>query len=292
MSGLNVWLNGAVVPLARATVPVFDRGLLFGDGVYETVRTYGGTPFRLSGHLRRLAESARRLGFRLPGPVGWLARGVAAAVAANRLRDARVRLVVTRGCGAPDLGDVASARRPNALIYALPYHPLPPRAYEAGVTAVIPAVVRNDRRALDPAIKSLNLLNNFLAGRAARRAGAREAIMLNPQGYVAEAASANVFFVRGGVLCTPALATGILAGITREVVLELAGRLGVPVREGWFRPRALLGADEAFVSASTIEILPLAGLGRRRYPRSRPVTRALMTAYRVTVRDETAPAGR
>jgi branched-chain amino acid aminotransferase len=284
--GLRVWLNGAVLPLARARIPVFDRGLLFGDGVYETVRAYGGRPFRLGRHLARLAGSASRLGFRLEGGALRLVRAIDATLAANRLAEARIRIVVTRGTGAPDLGDIAAARHPTVLVYALPYMAPPPAAYRDGVPAVIPAVVRNDRRALDPAIKSLNLLNNFLAGKAARQAGAREAIMLNPQGFVAEAASANVFFVRRGVLLTPAPGAGILAGVTRELVLDLARRLGMRVREGFFRAPALVGADEAFVTASTIEILPLATIGRRRFPRLRPVTRALMAAYRVTVRGE------
>jgi branched-chain amino acid aminotransferase len=292
-----VWLNGSVTPLARARVPVFDRGLLFGDGVYETLRAYGGNPFRLHDHLERLALSARRLGFRLPGGRTdraaslWLARGVAAVLAANRLTDARIRLVVTRGSGALDLVDAGGATHPTALIYAAPYVPPPPAAYRDGVRSVIVPVVRNDRRGLDPAIKSLNLLNNYLAGRAAVAAGAREAIMLNPQGFVAEAASANVVFVRRRVVCTPSLATGILAGITREIVLDLARALGLSVREGFFRPSHLLGADEAFVTASTIEILPLARIGARVLPKFRPVTRSLMAAYRLTVSHERA-AGR
>lgn len=284
--GLRVWLNGALVPLGAARIPAFDRGFLFGDGIYETVRAYGGRPFRLAEHLHRLALSARRLALRWPGGARPLVEGVRRVLAANGLGDARIRLVVTRGPGTPDLGGIAAARRPTIFIYALPYVPPSPRAYRDGVQAIIPSVVRNDRRALDPAIKSLNLLNNLLATREARRAGAREAIMLNPQGFVAEAAAANVFFVRRGVLLTPALTVGILAGITRDLVIELAGRLGRPVREGRFRAADLLGAEEAFVTASTIEILPLASIGRRRLPRLRPVTRALMAAYRVTVEHE------
>ncbi|MEK7767937.1 MAG: aminotransferase class IV, partial [bacterium] len=142
------------------------------------------------------------------------------------------------------------------------------------------------RRALDPAIKSLNLLNSFLAKREAARAGARDAVLLNPDGFVAEGTASNVFFVRRGTLCTPALEAGILEGITRGIVLDLARRLGFRVREGLFRPAALLAAEEAFLTASTIELLPLAALGARRYPASRPVTRVLQSAYRVTVLDE------
>jgi len=284
-SGLKVCLNGRILPLAAARLSVFDRGFLFGDGIYETIRSYGGRPFRLREHLARLADSARRLDFRLPVPAGGFKRAVARVLAANGLREARIRIVVSRGAGRPELSAIG-ALRPTWLVYALPYAPPPAAAYRDGVAAIIPSVVRNDRRAVDPAMKASSLLNNLFAARAAARAGAREAIMLNPAGFVAEAASANVFWVKSGVLCTPALECGILAGITRNLVLDLARRLGIPVRGGAFRPDAILRADEAFVTASTIEILPLKSLGRRRYPRARPVTRALELAYRVTVRAE------
>jgi len=287
-----VWLNGRLRPAARAAVPAFDRGLLFGDGIYETVRAYGGRLFRAREHLDRLAHSAARLELRLPLPAGALAAAMAKVVAANRLGDARVRLVVTRGVGPePDLGAIARSR-PTVLAYATPYAGPPEAERLGGVRAILARTARNSRRALDPAIKSLNLLNSFLARREAARAGARDAVMLNPEGKVAEGVASNVFFVRRGVLCTPALRAGILEGITRGIVLDLAGRLGIPVREGLFRPAALLGAEEVFLTASTIELLPLAALGARRYPAARPVTRALQAAYRVTVADELGrPAG-
>jgi len=281
--GLRVSLNGRILPLSAARIPVFDRGLLFGDGIYETVRAYAGRPFRLAEHLRRLADSARRLGFRLPVGPSTLERAVGRTLGANRLREARIRIVVTRGVGLPELSAVRGTR-PMWLVYALPYLPPPEAAYRAGVRAIVPSVVRNDRRSVDPAIKASSLLNNLLAAREAARAGAREAIMLNPAGFVAEAASANVAWVKDGVLRTPSLDCGILAGVTRGIVLDLARRLGVRVREGRFRPAALERADEAFVTASTIEILPLASLGRRRYPAVRPVTRTLALAYRALVR--------
>lgn len=286
---LRVWLNGRLVPLSRARISVFDRGFLFGDGIYETLRAYDGRPFRTGAHLGRLAESARRLKMRIPVGREELLRGVGRVVSGNRLRDARVRIVVSRGSGEPDLLSIRDSR-PAVLIYAVPYSPPPPVAYRDGVRAIIPAVARNDRRSLDPAIKSCNLINNLLAALEARRARAREAIMLNPGGYVAEAASANVFFVSRGRLLTPALASGILAGITRALVINLARRLGFPVREGLFRLGALMRAEEVFVTASTIEILPVASIaaGRRRrvFPRCRPYTRALQEGYRVTVEDE------
>ena len=282
---LRVYLNGRMLPMAQARVNVFDRGLLFGDGVYETARTYAGRPFRLKAHIERLRESARRLDIRVPFPDSVMERAVERTVSGNRLSSARVRIVLTRGRGGPDLLEVRGLK-PTLLVYAVPYAPPSREAYRNGVKAVISSVVRNGRRSLDPAIKSLNLLNNFLAGRAARQAGVREAVMLNPRGFVAEAVAANVFFVRRGVLCTPSLDAGILSGITRGIVLDLATRLGFPVREGLFRSRALLRAEEAFVTASTIEVLPIASIGPRHFPFLRPYTRALQEAYRVTVAAE------
>jgi branched-chain amino acid aminotransferase len=281
-----VWLDGRLVPLRRARVSVFDRGFLQGDGVYETIRAYRGRPFRLVEHLARLRASARAVGIALPGGVAPLGRAVAAVL--RRLggaADARVRITVTRGNAGPDPAPRRDPR-PTRVVTAAPYTPPSPAEYARGVPAVVTRIRRNDRRAQDPAIKATSLLNTLLALREARRAGAREAILLAPDGRLAEAASANLFFVRGGTLHTPALESGILAGVTRALVLDLARRLGIPVREGRYRPTALLGADEAFVTASTIEILPLSSVGRRRFPPIRPVTRALREAYRVTVADE------
>jgi branched-chain amino acid aminotransferase len=283
--GLWVCLNGRIMPLNAARISVFDRGFLFGDGIYETLRAYGGRPFRLREHLDRLVVSARRLEMRMPATPRAIGRAVARTIAANGLREARVRVCVSRGAGPPDLGAIAESA-PTWLVYALPYVPPSAAAYRDGVRAVMPDMVRNDRRSVDPAIKASSMLNNLLAMRAAARTGAREAIMCNPQGFVAEAATANVFWVTRGTLCTPSLDCGILAGVTRALVLDLARRLGIRVREGRFRPAALARADEAFVTASTIEILPLASLGGCRYPRVRPVTRTLQLGYRVTVRTE------
>ena len=281
-ASLRVDLNGRILPAHRAGLSVFDRGFLYGDGIYETIRAYGDHPFRLPAHLDRLRASAHRTGIRLPGNGAGLTMTVHRVLTANRLADARIRITVSRGAGGPEPA-LVKGLRPTVLVTAAPYTPPPPAAVRDGVRAVITRIVRNDRRAVDPVIKATSLLNNILATREATGRGAREAILLNPAGDVAEAASANVFWVRRGVLTTPSLAAGILPGVTRAVVLDLARRLGFPVREGRFPPAALMGAEEAFVSASTIEILPLASLGGRRFPARRLVTRALQTAYRVTV---------
>lgn len=282
---LRVFLNGRIMPLGKAKIPVFDRGFLFGDGVYETVRIYSGFPFRLNEHLDRLGQSAARLGFNLPGSKAGLTRALMGTLRANRLKEARARFVISRGEGIPDL-HARGKLRPNVLVYATPYTPPSLIERTKGIRVVVSKVLRNERNGLDPAIKSLNLLNNLLAKQDAWKRRARDAIMLNAKGQVTEATNANVFFVRRGVLCTPKLESGILAGITRGVVIELARRLGFPVFEGIFSPRSLLRSDEAFLTASTIEILPVSRLDGRRFPVQRPYTRALQEAYRITVDDE------
>lgn len=284
---MKVWLNGRLVVAATAGLPVFDRGFLFGDGVYETLRAYAGVPFRLGDHLDRLVRSAARLGF-TPPPAGVLRRAVTAVLGANPCRDARLRITVSRGTGLQ--ASPTGRERPTVLVFAVPYVPPPPAAYREGVSACVVRTMRDDPRSVHPAAKSTPVLNNLRAAGEARRAGVEQAILLNRHGRVAEAAWGNVGWIRRGVVCTPALSEGILAGVTRAIFLDLARRMGFPVREGAFPPRALRDADEAFITASTIEVLPLASLrgagGTRRYPAARPVTRALSAAYRELVRSD------
>jgi len=281
----RVWLNGRLVPAFRARVSVFDRGFLFGDGVYETMRAYAGRPFRLAQHLDRLGASAWRLDLRLPGGRRGAARAVRSVLAANRLGDARVRVTVTRGAGPAELGKTAPAR-PTMLAVAVPYSPPSPREYREGVGVILARTRRNPREALDPAIKSNNLINNMLAKMEAARAGARDAIFLNIAGHLAEGSTSNVFLVDGGVLMTPALSCGILPGVTRAAVIGLARRMGMVVREGRFTPHDLARADEVFLTASTVELLPVGRIGRRRLPAARPVTARLLAGYRALVARE------
>ena len=267
-----------MVAAGSARVSAFDRGFLFGDGCYETLRAYGGKTFLLDGHISRLLLSAARLGFRGMPTRASFVRAVSAVLKVNRLRDARVRLVVTRGEGWPELRDLRTSR-PTILVYAFHYVPPPASALRDGVRVILSKTVRNDRRASDPAIKSICLLNSLTARREADRTGAFEAVMANPQGYLAEAAAANVFFARKGAIFTPSLSVGILPGITRDLVLALARRAQIPVREGLYRPGELAGADEAFLTASTIEIVPIGFVGSRRLPNARPLTRRLQDLY-------------
>ena len=275
----RVWLDGRLVAAGSARIPAFDRGFLFGDGCYETLRAYGGKPFLLDGHISRLNLSAARLGFRGMPPRPYFARAVGAVLKSNGLRDARVRLVVSRGEGWPELRELRTAR-PTVLVYAFHYSPPPAGAMRDGVRIIMAKTVRNDRMAADPAIKSTCLLNALTARREADRTGAFEAVMANPQGFLAEAIAANIFFVRKGILYTPALAAGILPGITRDLVISLARLARIRVREGLFRPGDLIGADEAFLTASTVEIVPVGAIGAKRLPAIRPVTRQMQDLYR------------
>jgi len=282
-----VLIDDRLVPAAEACVPVSDRGFLYGDAVYETLRAYGGRPFQLPAHLERLARSAAAIYLRLPWPPAELAARLARLLAANRIDAGRVRITITRGAG--DLRARPEALGPPRLVMtAEPLRPLPDAAYALGVPVEIAQRPRNLPGALDPAIKSGNLLNTLLARFEMRDPASYEVIMLNHQGELGEASLANLFLVdAAGVLRTPALASGILAGITRGLVLALAREADYAVREDSLPPSALLSAREAFLTASTIEILPIASVDGQPLPAAAgPVTRALQARYRARVAAE------
>src|SRR5262245_13046246 len=235
--GLFASVNGQVVPADEARVSVLDNGFTFGDSAYETIRTYGGRPFEWDRHLRRLRASTGRLGFEIPQTNAELLERLDAVLARAANPESYIRLIVSRG-----VGDISyhfeRVEGPTVVMVVKPHHSYPESHYAEGVDVALVDIRRNHPRALDPAIKSSNLLNNVLAIRQAQSRGAEEALLLNQEGRLAEGASTNVFVVRQGALLTPPLTAGILAGITREVVLELAASLGLPVRE------EALGADE------------------------------------------------
>jgi branched-chain amino acid aminotransferase len=287
-------LDGSLVPPAAAKVSVFDRGFLYGDSVYEVVRTYGGRPFEIERHLARLAHSAERIGLALP----WDARRTVAEVA-RTLEAARgddppdpdaapwnvgeryVRVVMTRGAG--ELGlDPALAVDPRAIVIVQPLHGPPARAYAEGVKACVVGVRRASPAAVDPSAKTGAHLSHVLAVREARAAGAHEALLLDDRGAVTEGASSNVFAVRGGRLATPPLAAGILEGVTRGVVIALAGGADVPVDEVALRPEDLEAADEVFITSTVREIVPVTRLGDRAVGDGRPgaLTRRLHARFR------------
>ncbi|MCG6919960.1 MAG: aminotransferase class IV [Acidobacteria bacterium] len=274
-------VNGEIVPLHEARVPVLDNGFVFGDSVYEVLRTYNGRPFQSGRHFRRMRASADRLGIPVPATDGELLDQVRALLARADHVESYVRIVVSRGVGNSSY-DFDTVVGPTVVMIQKELTPVSERQYEEGIRVCAVAVRRNHPRSLDPVIKSSNLLNNILAVREAKARGAEEAVLLNHEGHIAEGASTNVFVVNQGALRTPPLSAGILGGITREIVLELSPTLGVASREEMLTMDDLLGADEAFLSSTTREILPVRQVDESLIADGRPgpVTRKVMAAFR------------
>ncbi len=251
-----VYLNNTIVPAAEARVSVFDHGLLYGDGIYETMRVYDGVVFLIDEHLKRLRRSASLIGLDIPKSNDETRGAIYDTLLANVLSDAYVRLTITRGYGEIGL-DPDLCKEPTFIIFAEKFKNYPRAYYEEGIRLKIAEVRRNLKEALDPQIKSLNFLNNILAKIEAKKADANEAIMLNISGHLAEGTISNIFFLKNGTLCTPSINCGILDGITRALVIDLAVKNAIPVKEGAFRPEDLYGASEVFITNSTMEVMPV-----------------------------------
>lgn len=288
--GLIIYLNGTFVPEEEAKVSVFDHGLLYGDGVFEGIRAYNGRVFRLREHLDRLYESARSINLEVGLSKEEMLEVVLETVRRNGLHDAYIRLVVARGTG--DLGlDPRKCKRPTIFCIAAHIELYPKELYEKGLELVTVATRRNLPEALNPRIKSLNYLNNILGKIEATLAGASEGLMLNQEGYVAEATGDNIFLVKNGVLLTPPAYVGILEGITRGAVMELARRQGIEVREAVFTRHDVYVADECFLTGTAAEIIPVSKLDGRVIGQGRPgpITKNLMRAFHELTRLEGEP---
>jgi branched-chain amino acid aminotransferase len=288
--GLIIYLNGEFVPEEEARVSVFDHGLLYGDGVFEGIRAYNGRVFRLRQHLDRLYDSARSIHLEIGLSKEEMREVVLETVRRNRLRDAYIRLVVSRGCG--DLGlDPRKCRQPTIFCIAAHIELYPKELYERGLDLVTVATRRNLPEAINPRIKSLNYLNNILAKIEATRAGASEGLMLNQEGYVAEATGDNIFIVKNRTLITPPPHVGILEGITRNAVMELADRQGIEVKEAVFTRYEVYTADECFLTGTAAEIIPVVKLDDRIIGDGQPgpITKALMRAFHELTRIEGEP---
>ena len=244
-----VWLDGRVVGIGEARIPVTDHGLLYGDGIFEGIRVYCGRVFRLDRHIARFAAAARQIGLALPGGAGTAREVVLAALRAYGRSEAYARLIATRGEGALGV-DPSTCERPRLLCIAGRVSIYPEAKLRAGIDLVTVSVRRPPADVLDPRVKSLNYLNNALAKLEARRRGADEALLLNAAGMVAEASVANVFAHRDGVLLTPPATDGALEGVTRATVLELASQLGIPARERTLGRFDLFSADEVFLTGT------------------------------------------
>ncbi|MFQ5893400.1 MAG: aminotransferase class IV [Nitrospinota bacterium] len=253
-----VYLNGDYVPAEEARISVFDRGFLYGDGIYETLRVYSGRVFKLEEHLSRLERSARMIRLALPLSRAGVAEAIETCLKVNDLSSALVRIGVSRGeASSPGLDPALVVGPPTMVIVARPFEPYPEAMYEAGLRAAVVSVRRNPTEALNPTIKSTNFLNNILAKMEALEAGTDEAIMLNTDGHVAEGTTTNIFWVAGDTLCTPPLEAGILDGVTRSVTISLAEDLDYQVLEVLRGRSALEEAEEVFITSTSYEIMPV-----------------------------------
>jgi len=278
---MKIYLDGKFVDEADAKVSVFDHGLLYGDGVFEGIRLYGGNVFRLEAHLERLEYSAKAILLQLPLGRAELREAVCATCRVNGLTDAYIRLVVTRGVG--DLGLAPwLCPKPTLFIITSRISLYPQEHYDNGLAIVTVPTRRSGPAALPPTVKSLNYLNNILGKIEARQFGALEAIMLNDQGYVAECTADNLFIVHRGAIITPSASQGALQGITRGTVFDLAAELGVPIRESNLTRYDVWCADECFLTGTGAEIIPVSRLDGREIGAGRPgpVTQQVMQAFR------------
>ena len=279
--GLKVWLNGDLVDREDAKISVFDHGVLYGDGVFEGIRSYGGEVFRLQAHVRRLYDSA--LGIRLTVPISReeMAKAITDTLQANSLRDSYIRVVVTRGAGTLGL-DPNRCPEPNVFIITDKISLYPDELYENGLDIITAATMRNHPNAVNPRLKSLNYLNNILAKIEAIDAGTLEAVMLNHLGYVAECTGDNLFIVRDGAVFTPPIAAGILEGITRNEIIGIAREQGLEVREENITRQDLYVADECFLTGTAAEVVPVVRIDKRPIGTGKPgpVTKQLAEAFR------------
>jgi branched-chain amino acid aminotransferase len=279
---MKVFIDGKYYDERQAKISVFDHGLLYGDGVFEGIRAYNGRVFKLNEHVQRLFWSAKAILLTLPLTPAQFADAVVQTCRRNKIRDGYVRLVVTRGVGTLGLNP-RGCKRPSVIVIADKIQLYPKELYERGMEIVTVATTRSLHSALNPAIKSLNYLNNILAKIEANQAGCEEAIMLNAEGFVAECTGDNLFIVRGQELCTPPLAAGALYGITRAVVMDMAAAGGLTVGEANLTRYDVFNADECFLTGTGAELIPVVKVDGRQVGTGRPgaVTRDLVRRYHV-----------
>jgi branched-chain amino acid aminotransferase len=290
--GGAVYVNGKITPAAEAVVPVYDHGFLYGDGVYEVVRTYNGVLFLYEYHMQRLRRSAAHLHLDVPFDDGTLAKWIEQTrAAAGEMREAYVRILLTRGIGETSY-DIKSTPAPSLVIMVKPLENPPARVDEEGIRISLVSILRNHPGSVNPIIKSNNLLNNALAMQEAIRRGGEEALLCNYRGELAECAQSNFFMVRGGVAFTPRSEAGLLEGITRGFIFDVAEELGIEVRRETLVPADLETADEAFITSTTRELSPVVRIDDRVIGTGKPgpITLKLLAGYRRRARELTSAA--
>jgi len=276
----KIYINGKLFDKADAKISVYDHGLLYGDGVFEGIRVYEGKVFRLTEHVRRLFDSARAIRLEIPMSRQQMAEAIVSTVAANAKRNGYIRALVTRGAGYLGL-DPRKASDPQIIIIVDDITMYPPELYENGMEIVTVSTIRNHPNALNPRIKSLNYLNNILAQIEAVQAGCFEALMLNHNGEVAECTGDNIFLVRDKKLSTPTPDAGILEGITRGAVMELARAAGLAVIETTLTRYDVYTADECFLTGTAAEVVPVVKCDGRQIGSGKPgpITRQLREEF-------------
>jgi branched-chain amino acid aminotransferase len=286
---MKIWLDGTLVDRQHAKLSVYDHGTLYGDGVFEGIRIYGGKVFECDAHVQRLFESAKYIRLTIPYSRQQIVEAMEQTIAANNQSEGYIRLIVTRGEGNLGLSP-NKCPRPSVVIIADSIELYPRELYESGMPVIVARTLRTSPRSLNPRVKSLNYLNNILGKIECIDANVSEAIMLNEHGNVAEATGDNVFIVKGGTLITPPPEAGILLGVTRGIVLKLAAQLGVPAVEQDFTPSELYAADECFLTGTAAEVIAATHIDGRQVGSGKvgALTRKLMDAYRAYIRRHTS----
>ncbi len=284
---MKIHMNGKLVPKEQAVVSVFDHGLLYGDGVFEGIRVYCGKVFLLDQHIKRLYEGARAIRLAIPVSEQELITAVEETVAANELQDGYIRLVITRGAGSLGL-DINQTSNPQVIIIADTISLYPPELYEQGLKLITASTIRNHPQALSPQVKSLNYLNNILAKIEGTDADCLEALMMNHKGEVAECTGDNIFIVKNGILKTPSTDAGILEGITRNAVIQLAKQTGLDVKEVTLTRNDIYVADECFLTGSAAEVIAAVSLDGRQIGDGKPgpITKDLKKRFEMLTRGE------
>jgi branched-chain amino acid aminotransferase len=259
-----IYLNGQIIPSEKAVISIFDHGFLYGDGIYETMRSYNGVVFKIEEHIKRLQKSASLISLSLPFSEEILKRDIYETLHANSLLNAYIRITISRGKG--DIGiDPELCKKPTIVIITKEFNGYPERLYKEGIKLIIAKTRRNHKNALNPQIKSLNFLNNILAKIEAKKEGAYEALMLNVYGKIAEGTISNVFFIKDNTIMTPSTKCGILNGITRQTVIEMIKKENLNLKQGFYTKEDIYSADEVFITNTTMEIMPVSMIDKKKY---------------------------
>ena len=282
---MKIWFNGQLVEQHRAKLSIYDHGVLYGDGVFEGIRAYGGRIFQCDAHLERLISSGREIWLEIPYTKAELTDAMYACMEANGQSDIYIRLIVTRGDGTLGLNPF-KCLKPNVIIVADTIELYPPELYTEGMPVIISKIVRTAATMLSPKVKSLNYLNNIIAKIEGIDAGVQEVLMLNSEGNLAEGSGDNIFTVEDGGIITPPEAAGILLGITRGVIMHLARNLGIPVAERNITTPQLFGADECFLTGTAAEVIPIVRVDGKTIGNGKPgpISQKLISTFREFVK--------